>query len=184
MTKTFEGKIAMITGATGGIGSAIAKRFHALGFRLLLVDIDQARLEVMAENYPGAIVKTLDQRDNAAFEPLLRGGHPPRRFIDVAVINAGMLAIGDLSDISQTDMVDQLQVNLISTSILIQEFARRMTAARKGHIMATVSMGGIVSMRGSATYSASKFGLRGLLWGSRTNSSTTASMSPASIRLE
>lgn len=161
----YKGKLAMITGAAGGIGSAVAKRFHALGFRLMLVDIDQTRLEAAAKDYPDAILKVLDQRDmlalNAFCEDVIRDG----MFIDVAVVNAGMLVIGDLGEISQQGMLDQLQVNLISTSILIQALARRMTAAGSGHIMATVSMGGIVSLKGSATYSASKFGLRGLLWG-------------------
>ena len=161
----FDGKLALVTGAAGGIGSAVARRFHALGFRLILVDIDEARLAASAAAYPGAILKVLDQRDNAALnrfcDEIIRDGD----FIDVAVINAGMLVIGDLGDITQQGMLDQLQVNLISTSILIQALARRMTLARKGHIMATVSMGGIVSLKGSATYSASKFGVRGMLWG-------------------
>ena len=161
----FDGKLALITGAAGGIGSAVARRFHALGFRLILVDIDEARLAASAAAYPGAILKVLDQRDNVGLnrfcDEVIRDGD----FIDVAVINAGMLVIGDLGDITQQGMLDQLQVNLISTSILIQALARRMTLACKGHIMATVSMGGIVSLKGSATYSASKFGVRGLLWG-------------------
>lgn len=158
-------KLAMITGATGGIGSAVARRFHAKGFKLILVDFNRERLEAVAADLPGATIEVLDQRDNAAIaefcERIIENG----TFIDVAVINAGMLVIGDLADIEKQGMFDQLQVNLVSTAMLVQGFAKRMSKAGRGHIMATVSMGGIVSLRGSATYSASKFGVRGLLWG-------------------
>lgn len=61
----------------------------------------------------------------------------------------------------------RIEVNLVSTAVLVQALARRMRAAGSGHLIATVSMGGIVSLKGSAPYSASKFGLRGLLWGLR-----------------
>ena len=156
---------ALITGATGGIGSAVAKRFHAKGFRLMLVDFNAAKLESMAKDYPGATTHVLDQRDRAQLDAFCDAVIESGAFIDVCVINAGMLVIGDLAEISRQDMADQIQVNLTATAMLIQSFARRMGREGRGHIMATVSMGGIVSLKGSATYSASKFGVRGLLWG-------------------
>lgn len=158
-------KTVLITGAAGGIGSAVARRFHEKGFRLVLVDIARARLEAMAAQYPGAEIHVLDQRDRGQIEGFCDGVIEAGAFIDVCVINAGMLVIGNLADLSRDEMTDQIQVNLTATALLIQSFARRMGAEGKGHIMATVSMGGIVSLKGSATYSASKFGVRGLLWG-------------------
>lgn len=162
MTKT-----ALLTGATGGLGQAIAKKFAEEGYRLILVDFDAGRLADMASGYQGATTHVLDQRDNAAVarfcDEVIEQGQP----VDVALVNAGMLKIGNVAAISRQDMLDQLQVNLIATSLMIQSLARRMSRDRKGHIVATVSMGGIVSLKGSATYSASKFGLRGLLWGLR-----------------
>lgn len=162
MTKT-----ALLTGATGGLGQAIAKKFAEEGYRLILVDFDAGRLADMASGYQGATTHVLDQRDNAAVarfcDEVIEQGQP----VDVALVNAGMLKIGNVTAISRQDMLDQLQVNLIATSLMIQSLASRMSRDRKGHIVATVSMGGIVSLKGSATYSASKFGLRGLLWGLR-----------------
>lgn len=162
MTKT-----ALLTGATGGLGQAIAKKFTEAGYRLVLVDFDAKRLADMAAGHPGAITYVLDQRDSAAVAQFCdlvieQGGS-----IDVALVNAGMLNIGNVAQISRQDMLDQLQVNLVAGAVMIQCLARRMSSDRKGHIVATVSMGGIMSMKGSATYSASKFGLRGLLWGLR-----------------
>lgn len=160
-------KTALITGATGGIGSAVAARFHKKGFRLVLVDIDSGKLAAMAALYPGASVFQLDLRDNAAVSAFCTDVVENGQVIDVAVINAGMMLIGDVAETPRQAMVDLLQVNLVSAALLIQSFAGRMSKAGRGHIMATVSMGGIVATKGSSTYSASKFGLRGLLWGLR-----------------
>jgi len=160
-------KTALITGATGGIGSAVAARFHKKGFRLVLVDIDSAKLAAMAAQYPGAAVCQLDLRDNAAVAAFCTDVIESGEFIDIAVINAGMMLIGDFADTPRQSVVDLLQVNLVSAALLIQSFAARMALAGHGHIIATVSMGGIVAVKGSSVYSASKFGLRGLLWGIR-----------------
>lgn len=162
MTKT-----ALLTGATGGLGQAIAKAFTADGYRLILVDFDAKRLADMATGYPGSTTHVLDQRDAAAVAQFCDDVIEQGQSIDVAVVNAGMLTIGNVAAISRQAMLDQLQVNLIAGALLVQSLARRMSQDRKGHILATVSMGGIVSLKGSATYSASKFGLRGLLWGLR-----------------
>jgi len=162
MTRT-----ALLTGATGGLGQAIAARMAADGYRLILVDFDATRLADMAARYPGAETHVLDQRDPAAVTRFCEEAIEQGTFADVAVVNAGMLVIGNVADISRQAMLDQLQVNLVSGALMIQSLARRMSRERKGHIIATVSMGGIVSLKGSATYSASKFGLRGLLWGLR-----------------
>jgi short-subunit dehydrogenase len=162
MTKT-----ALLTGATGGLGQAIATRLTAQGYRLILVDFDAARLADMAQHHPGAASHVLDQRDSAAVARFCDTVIEQGTFVDVALVNAGMLVIGNVAEISRQAMLDQLQVNLIAGALMIQSFARRMSSERKGHILATVSMGGIVSLKGSATYSASKFGLRGLLWGLR-----------------
>lgn len=157
----------LLTGATGGLGQSIAASFYRQGYRLILVDFNGGALAEMASLYPGAVVHVLDQRDIAAVAEFCDANVEQGPFADVAVINAGMLAIGNVTDISRNALLDQLKVNLVSSAIMIQACARRMASAGKGHIIATVSMGGIVSLKGSATYSASKFGLRGLLWGLR-----------------
>lgn len=157
--------LALITGATGGIGSAVTRRLHARGYQLILVDQCSEPLLEMAKTYPGAQIHALDQRDRAQVEALCEAVIAHGAFIDVAVLNAGMLVIGDVADLTADQMLDQIQVNLCATALLSQAFARRMGAAGKGHILATVSMGGIVALKGSAPYSASKFGLRGLLFG-------------------
>ncbi|MEM7438254.1 MAG: SDR family oxidoreductase [Pseudomonadota bacterium] len=163
MTKT-----ALLTGATGGIGSAIAADLHARGYQLTLVDFDAQRLAQMAEIYSTSTMQLLDQTDMSAVEAFCdQMSAPDTRTFDVVILNAGGINIGDLADLPRDRMLWELQINLISNATLIQAFARRMKAAGSGHILVTVSMGALVSLKGSATYSAAKFGLRGLLWGLR-----------------
>jgi short-subunit dehydrogenase len=158
---------ALITGATGGLGLEIATMLATQGYQMILVDFDGVRLEAMAANFDGAVTYVLDQRGTAAVsafcDQFIEIGGP----IDVAIVNAGIVSIGHLTDISREAMLDQLQINLVSSAAIIQSLARRMVRQGNGHILATVSMGGIVSIKGSAAYSASKFGLRGLLWALR-----------------
>ena len=156
----------LITGATGGLGRALATAFDAKGYRLTLVDMDQGRLQEMSATFAGSnyhVLDQLSQNEVAQFcDHVISAGN-----FDVAIVNAGMISIGDLATIGRQAVINQLQVNLVSSALLIQALAQRMRDRQSGHILATVSMGGIISLKGSATYSASKFGLRGLLWGLR-----------------
>jgi short-subunit dehydrogenase len=156
----------LITGATGGLGRELASAFHAKGYRLTLVDMDAIRLQEMCATYSGSRPHVLDQLDQGAVAGFCDTVIAECDF-DVAILNAGMLSIGEFATLERKSILSQLQVNLVSSALMIQSLAQRMTKRRSGHIIATVSMGGIVSLKGSATYSASKFGLRGLLWGLR-----------------
>lgn len=159
--------VALVTGSTGGIGAEVAERLAARGYRLVLMDLDPARLEQQAARYPDARIDVLNLSDQQAVLDWSRRLEDSGERIDVAFVNAGLIAVGEVVDLPTGKLLLQLQVNLVSTAVMIQALARRMKAAGRGHLIATVSMGGIVSLKGSATYSASKFGLRGLLWGLR-----------------
>lgn len=159
--------VALVTGATGGIGAQVAAALAARGYQLVLMDLDRERLQEQAARLPGASIQTLDLSNQEAVLAWSRRLETEGSRIDVAFVNAGVIAVGELTDLPVDKLLLQLQVNLVSTSIMLQALARRMRAAGSGHLIATVSMGGIVSLKGSAAYSASKFGLRGLLWGLR-----------------
>lgn len=157
------GKTALITGSTGGIGQAAAARLDALGYRLVLIDRDPAPLARQAALYRGAETHRLDLTDRTARREFC-AGLEARRDIDVALINAGMIEIGPVTAIAWEAIEMQMDVNLIAAQQMIQALARAMTARGQGHLIATVSMGAITALKGSAAYSASKFGLRGFLW--------------------
>lgn len=159
--------VALVTGAAGGIGAQVAEALAARGYRLILQDLDRARLALQAARHPDARVEWLDLSDQDAVVAWGRRLEDSGERIDLAFVNAGLIAVGEVTELPTEKLLLQLQVNLVSTAAMLQALARTMRAAGRGHLIATVSMGGIVSLKGSAPYSASKFGLRGLLWGLR-----------------
>ncbi len=156
-------KTALITGAAGGIGAEVARRLHAQGYQLTLADLNAEGLKGLAADLPGSSTLVLDCADRDALAELVRkirhGGIP----IDVAFINAGIVIPGDVTAISEEQMDAQLEINLRSTLQLLKACAQHMVANGSGHIVATVSIGGILALKGNATYAATKFGLRGFL---------------------
>jgi NAD(P)-dependent dehydrogenase (short-subunit alcohol dehydrogenase family) len=156
-------KVALITGAAGGIGSEVARRLHRQGYQLTLVDIDAAGLECLAEDLPGAIPVVLDCSDRNALAELVEQIKARFERIDVAFINAGIVFPGEVIALSTGDIDLQLEVNLRSAIHLIKACAEHMVERGSGHIVATVSIGGILALKGNATYAATKFGLRGFL---------------------
>ncbi len=154
---------ALVTGAAGGIGEDAARRLSRRGYELILVDVDRSGLERLAEDLPGTQIHEVDLSDRSQVSRLLgsiRGSFGP---IDVALINAGVITVGEVLDLDELHLDWQLEVNLRSAMQLIKACAHVMADQGSGHILATVSMGGIVALKGSASYSASKFGLRGFL---------------------
>lgn len=158
---TNKQKVALITGACGGIGSLVAKDLAEKGYRLILVDINQAANQALAESLNNAIAINLDLTDRAALRTFC---HQLRYFkLDLAFINAGIVFTGDVVDIEESQIDMQLDLNLRSAIMLNQACAQNMVEHGTGHIINTVSMGALTPLKGSATYSASKFGLRGFL---------------------
>jgi short-subunit dehydrogenase len=154
--------LALITGAAGGVGSALARELDARGDELVLVDRDGDGLERMAGSLgrsPVTVACDLsDTGDVASLAERMRTEWPE---LDVLVNNAGTVAPGYLVDVTPADIDRQLDVNLRSAMHLSLAAARLMRDRRRGSIVSVISMGGIVPLRGSTGYAASKFGLRG-----------------------
>ncbi len=153
----------LITGAAGDIGRAIARSFAERGYRLLLVDINAPALTEFACGLQNSIAITANLADQAQLKRLIENVRSQYGHINVACINAGVIIPGDLTELSEQHIDLQLSVNLHSAIHLIKACAENMIENNGGHIISTVSMGGIVAMKGSASYSASKFGLRGFM---------------------
>lgn len=166
-------KTALVTGAAGDIGFEVAKRLHRRGYDLILTDVNQDGLARVAAELPGSRQIAVDLTNRAALSALTADIRSGSTALDVAFINAGVIVPGDVLALSEEQIDLQLEVNLRSALMLIKACAHAMSAKGSGHIVSTVSIGGILALKGSATYAASKFGLRGFMNSLRDELTTT-----------
>jgi short-subunit dehydrogenase len=159
---SLEPPLALVTGADGGIGRAVAQRLEQRGYQLLAADHDEQRAAQAVERLgPTAEAVVCDMADPSALAELCRRIEGPwRDRLSVVVANAGMITPGDLVDVEVDSIDSTIAVNLTAVLHLARASVRAFQDSGRGHFLATVSMGGIVAMPGSAAYSASKAGLR------------------------
>jgi uncharacterized protein len=152
----------LITGATGGIGQAIARAFATRGATVMLSGRRADVLEPLASELGGqALACDLSDRDEV--DRLVRDAGE----IDVLVTNAALPASGMLLELSQEQIDRMLEVNLRAPVALARAFAPEMVRRRRGHMVFISSLAGKVASPASSIYSATKFGLRGFALGLR-----------------
>jgi short-subunit dehydrogenase len=153
-----------VTGATGGIGHAIARAFAARGARLLLTGRRVDVLEPLAAELSGrALACDLCSREDV--DRLI--GEAAAAEVDVLVANAAVPASGLLADLSQEQIDRMLEVNLRAPIALARGLAPGMIERHRGHQVFISSLAGKASSLASSIYSATKFGLRGFALGIR-----------------
>ena len=159
--KEFQGKVAVITGAAEGIGKAIAEEAAARGMKLVLADIDAARLDATtsALRAKGADADGLrvdvakpSQVEDLADLAFVRFGH-----VHLVFANAGVACAKPAWDTTPGDWEWVMGVNLYGVTNALRAFVPRMLAGgQEGHVVATASMAGLLSLPGMAAYNASK----------------------------
>jgi short-subunit dehydrogenase len=158
-----SGKV-LITGATGGIGHAIARAFAARGSRLTLTGRRRDVLEPLADELGArALAADLTVRDDV--ERLVR--ELADVGVDVLVANAAMPASGLLTELTLEQVDRMLDVNLRAPIALAHALAPAMIARGRGHLVFISSTAGKTASPASSIYSATKFGLRGFALGLR-----------------
>jgi short-subunit dehydrogenase len=154
-----DGRRALLTGATGGLGRAIARTLAARGATLVLSSRKAEDLEQLAGSLPGAghamVVADLAE-EGAAVALLEQAGD-----IDVLIANAALPASGRLEGFSQDEIGRALRVNLESPVRMTRELLPGWQARGRGHIVVISSIAGFVSTPRASLYAATKFGLRG-----------------------
>ena len=150
------GRSVLLTGATGGLGQAIARRLAAAGARLVL---SGRRGDVLAELAAeiDAQVAPADMSDADDVQQLA-AAHGD---VDILVANAGLPGSGRLKTYSTDQIERALRVNLHAPILLTHAIAPRMVARGSGHIVFMSSLSGKAATAGSSLYNATKFGLRG-----------------------
>jgi short-subunit dehydrogenase len=157
-----RGANVLVTGATGGIGQALANALAGRGGRVVLTGRRADVLEPRAERLGGrAIVADLADRD-AAEKLLDEAGR-----VDVLVANAALPASGLLSEYSITQVDRTLDVNLRAPIVMAKLAAAQMADRGRGHLVFVSSLSGKTASGQASLYNATKFGMRGFALGLR-----------------
>src|SRR5437870_2126294 len=122
-----EGKVAVVTGAAGGIGSATARALAAAGATVVAADVDGAAAESLARSIgPPAVPRQLDVCDLDAFTTLLDDVARDVGPVDVLVNNAGVMPLGTFTDLPVATVRKMLEINLLAVIHATGEGGRRM----------------------------------------------------------
>lgn len=156
-----DGRV-LITGATGGLGQAIARAFAARGASLVLSGRRADVLDPLAAEL-GAQSVVADLSSDADLQRLVASAGE----LDVLVANAGLPASGHLLELSQAQIDTMIEVNLRAPIALARAFAPQMAARGRGQIVLISSLSGKASSPSASVYSATKFGLRGFALAAR-----------------
>jgi 3-oxoacyl-[acyl-carrier protein] reductase len=157
------GKSALITGASGGIGAAIARALHGAGATVGLSGTRQEPLEALAADLGGrAHVLPCNLGDKDAVEGLPKQAIAAMGSLDIVVNNAGITRDQLFMRMSDADWDDVLNVNLTSAMRLCRAAVRPMMKARWGRIVNVGSVVGSIGNPGQVNYAAAKAGLEGM----------------------
>ncbi|WP_299698582.1 SDR family oxidoreductase [uncultured Tateyamaria sp.] len=153
---------ALITGAAGGVGEALAKRLSREGYTLVLTDRDGDTLEKVSDALPQpAELLVADLRSEVGLKQLCDRLENPKSPIDLLINNAGIIVPGPVGSLPNDLMRAHVDINLTAPMVLCAAAARAMIARKKGYIFSIMSLAAIGPMKNSASYCGSKFGLRG-----------------------
>jgi len=159
------GKTALLTGATGGLGRAIAKALAARGAKLALSGRKAEALEALAAELPGEEHRVVpgDLGELGAAEKLAAEAGP----VDLLIANAGLPGSGRLHELTGEQLARTLRVNLEAPMLLAQALEPSMVEKGAGHMVFIASLSGKSATPLSSIYNATKFGLRGFALGLR-----------------
>ncbi len=151
-----DGSTVLLTGASGGIGHAIARALAARGANLVLTGRRAEVLQPLAQEL-GAAAIAIDLSATAEVKRLIEQAGP----VDILVANAALPASGRLDAFDEHEIDRALDVNLLAPILLAHALAPAMVSRRSGHLLFMSSLAGKASAPGSSIYCASKYGLRG-----------------------
>jgi 3-oxoacyl-[acyl-carrier protein] reductase len=158
------GKTALVTGASGGIGGAIAKALHAQGATICLSGTRREALEAVAAELGNERVHivTANLSDAASVEQLAKEAEAALGSLDILINNAGLTKDGLVLRMKDDDWQNVLDVNLSAAFRLCRAAVKGMMKRRVGRIINITSIVGVTGNPGQVNYAASKAGLIGL----------------------
>jgi NAD(P)-dependent dehydrogenase (short-subunit alcohol dehydrogenase family) len=165
MKFNYAGKVIVITGGAGGIGSHLAREFASRGAQLVLLDLNKNRLENVIAQLAGtghhyiAIYLT----DRSAIAKAIKEIGDKYGRIDVLIPNAAITTTDRFDERSIESIEYELDINLRSALVIIRSCMDLLKQSQDARLIATVSLGGIFPLGETPLYTISKFGLRGAM---------------------
>jgi len=156
------GMTALVTGASGGIGAAIARALVAQGARAALSGTRTEPLDALAAELPGSVVLPCDLSDVAAVDALVPQAVEALGRLDILVNNAGVTRDNLAIRMKDAEWDIVLRVNLEAAFRLARAACKPMMKARFGRIISITSIVGVTGNPGQVNYAASKAGLIGM----------------------
>jgi len=166
MGRVLKGQVAIITGASRGIGKAVATRLAQEGVRLCMVARSREKLVALAKTLPASgdnyITIGADVRDEEQVKNMVESTISVFGQIDILVNSAGITIFKSLDETSQEDWDITMDTNLKGTFLCIKHVVPHMLSRRTGDIVNISSIAGRQGFENSSAYCASKFGVIGL----------------------
>jgi NADP-dependent 3-hydroxy acid dehydrogenase YdfG len=157
------GRTAVVTGASRGIGAAIAEALGTQGVRVVLVARTEAKLKERAARIKGSIPIACDVSDPKSVERATKQitkelkGAP-----DILVNNAGIFRVAVVEETTADSFIEMINTNLVGPFLFVRAFLGEMKERKRGHIITIGSIADRTIFTGNAAYSATKFGLRAI----------------------
>ncbi|MFI5410824.1 SDR family oxidoreductase [Kaistia sp. UC242_56] len=169
MSRDLKGKVALVTGASSGIGRAMARMLAGQGVRLALVGRSKERLQAVRDEFPDveALVIAADLTKPAEVERTIAETVAGLGPIDILLANAGLYLTGDLVDGDPDDFDEVIGVNINAVFRAVRAVLPSMIERRAGDIIVTSSVAGHQAIPWEPVYSATKHAVQAFVHGVR-----------------
>ena len=158
----FKNKKILITGATGGIGGALVKKFNSLGGTILATGTNAEKLDQIKKNHPNIKVKKFDISEHSRIEDFIENVKLELEGLDIIINNAGRTLDNLSLRMKDDDWKKIIDINLTSTFLLTKYSIKQMLKNKFGRVVNITSVVGHTGNAGQTNYSASKAGIIGM----------------------
>ncbi len=158
-----DGKVALVTGSNGGIGSAIARKLHAQGATVVLQARKEGAIDFLLTELKDRVIPIYTGIDSTEkVDALIKEAEEKAGKVDILVNNAGLTRDGLFMRMDDTQWQEVIDINLTSCFRLSRAVIRGMMKRKYGRIINITSIVGLTGNAGQANYAASKAGLTGM----------------------
>ena len=159
---SFKNKNILITGASGGIGNALVKKFVSLGGNVLGAGTKTEKLDLIKKQYPNIKVKKFDIGNHSGIEEFIDSVSLELGRLDILINNAGINMDNLSLRMKDEEWKKVIDINLTSTFLLSKHAIKKMLKTKFGRIVNITSVVGHTGNLGQSNYSASKAGIIGM----------------------